>query len=203
MNAQKASDDVTLKPAPEKATTAIREDLAIVFVDMDNSSSLVSKVGDLEFLRMGQEFRQRVTNLLPDYHGKAMKWTGDGFVGVFQDPREAFDFVSRFMQSLHDEPIAPAIEANERNAPPLSIRASIHVAEVLLAKTSYGEEMLGAGVNYAARITSIANPGEAIVSRSARESLREDQAARLGPPERFNVKNVESEVFRLQPRGQE
>ena len=89
-----------------------------------------------------------VRSQLARFSGREVNTTGDGFVATFDAParaiRCAVDIVAA-MRSLG-----------------LEIRAGVHTGEVELR----GDDIGGVSVNTAARVQSLARPGEVLVSRT-------------------------------------
>jgi class 3 adenylate cyclase len=80
-----------------------------------------------------------------------VKTTGDGFLAVFDGPARAV----RCARAIGDAVGAFGLE----------IRAGAHTGEVELR----GEDVGGVAVHAAARIASLAGPGEVLVSRTVKE----------------------------------
>jgi class 3 adenylate cyclase len=188
---------VTKEQGEVKREPVVRKVLALLFADIVGSTAHQAAAGDLVFADALGECRERTALLLATHRGRLVKWIGDGFFAVFEDAASALTFATALQQSMSRDPI---VVAGHR----LAIRIGLHVGKVLLCQTSYGEEILGADVNLAARVSAMANPDEVINSRAAREDLPESQRSLLGPPDgHLLIKGVGDpiEVTRLHPAG--
>jgi class 3 adenylate cyclase len=119
-------------------------------------------------------------------------------MSVFQTVSNAFDFAVSLQRSLLDDPISvvPGDIPQERSnqSASLSLRLAIHVGPALLIQTSYGDDVFGAAVNLAARLTACAVPGEVVVSTPARLALSSEQRLLLHPSERLALKSLGSQI---------
>ena len=70
--------------------------------------------------------------------------------------------------------IQKQVEAKAGEGQPLRLRIGIHLGDVVVQ----GEDLMGDGVNIAARIEGIADPGGVALSRAVYEQVRD----RLAPP---------------------
>jgi class 3 adenylate cyclase len=158
--------------------------LAIVFGDIAGTALLVSQAGDFFVANALRQFFGRLENFQTTHHARFVKTVGDGFMAVFEDLSDAFAFAVSLQQSLTQDPITVERAAESPARPhQLSLRVSLHIGSVLVMKTSYGEEVFGADVNVAARLSSFAKPGEIVVSGLACHDLPARQQAILKPAE--------------------
>ena len=98
---------------------------------------------------------------VPTHAGRSMlKVPADGFIAEFPDGAQAL----RCAFELHAD---LARFNTHRDAAPLGMRVGIHVAEVIVEAFN----VLGDGVNVAAGLAELANPGETIVSTQMRDQL--------------------------------
>lgn len=142
-------------------------------------------------------WRQFVTDvsrgLLPSYGGRMVKSLGDGMMLEFESVQPA---------------IQAAIAANQRiesgnegvpQARQFHLRIGIHAADVIIDEL----DRYGAGVNLAARLTTLAGPGEIVVSSAVRDHLTQDLNADIEDLGDCFVKHVERPVraYRVGPPG--
>jgi len=158
--------------------------LAIVFADVVGFSALVATHGDLVAVVTLRAFRSEVERLATAYRGRCIKWIGDTFLAVFEDVANVIPFAAALTRSRSQQ-TAPA---NWR------LRFSLHLATVFIEQTSYGEEILGAGVNIAGHLTSSAEANQMVVSQAARQAMPSEQVAFLGPMERVHLKGMAEET---------
>ncbi len=103
------------------------------------------------------------SRVIPTHQGRLVKSLGDGLRIEFEQPHMAVAAA----QALHD-----ALERDNLELPAqqhMRLRAGINVSQV------YADErdIYGAGVNLAARLADLAQPGETVVSASMRDALVE------------------------------
>jgi adenylate cyclase len=175
-----------VKTKEEKSSNAelVARFLAIVFGDVVGFTALLATHGDLVGAETLREFRRDVETLATAYSGRCNKFAGDAFLVVFEDVANVLPFAAALTRSRSRQ-TAPA---NWR------LRFSLHLATVFIEQTSYGEEILGAGVNIAAHLTSSAEPDQMVVSGAARQALPREQVALLGPTERVHLKGMADET---------
>lgn len=105
-----------------------------------------------------QQAREQV---LPACAGRLVKSLGDGIMVEFEDARQAVQAAAQLHRLL--EPVNEHLGASQK----MAMRAGIHATHVYVDDS----DIYGAGVNLAARIATLAGPGETVVSASARDSL--------------------------------
>ena len=102
-----------------------------------------------------------VRDVLPQYSGRLLKSLGDGLMLEFATPRPAVHAALHIQQLCH---------AAHHGVPPqqrVHLRAGIHTAQYVTDV----HDIYGADVNLAVRLTTLAGPGEIIVSAPVRDQL--------------------------------
>ncbi len=125
---------------------------------------------------------RKIVKELADHHGaRVISWFGDGAIAEFNSPvsavRGAFE-LQRELSAPHN--------AQEIG---LQLRIGIHLADVIVD----GEDLLGDGVNIAARIEAEAEPGGVWVSQAVFEQAKRGAQVRfksLGPRKLKNIEEV-------------
>lgn len=138
-----------------------RQRRALVVVDVVESVRLMQQHEDDvidRWRRFVNDVRQQV---LPPCEGRMVKSLGDGMLLEFRTVPQAVG-ASQALQRL-------ALQLNEGVAPGarIQLRAGLHIADVVIDEI----DIFGAGVNLAARLTSLARPGELVLSAAARDAL--------------------------------
>ena len=151
--------------------------------------------GDLEHLRTAIDVFQREqidqTVLLGDviephvaaHHGRLVKLTGDGFLAEFSSVENA---------------VTCAILVQDRlSSSPLDFRIGVHLGDVI----DDGADIHGEGVNIAARIEALAEPGGISVSAAVYDGVRNRVSAGFEDTGEHSVKNVSApiRVYRVIP----
>ena len=162
---------------------------------------LVADVLDLASLRARDEertleqrrafFAHATSEIVPTHAGRSLsKVLGDGFLAEFPDGAQAVRCAFELHQSLARFNATAA-------APPLGMRVGIHVAEVIVETFN----VTGDGVNLAARLAELANPGETVASAVVRERLTSGIDASVEDLGEQRLRNRERAVraFRLWP----
>jgi class 3 adenylate cyclase/pimeloyl-ACP methyl ester carboxylesterase len=123
--------------------------LAIVlFTDIVDSTALAASLGDRQWREVLHAHHRAVRQELDRHRGREVKTTGDGFLATFDGPARAIRCACAVRDSVHD------LE--------LSIRAGIHTGEIEVADG----DIAGLAVNVAARVCSIADANQVLVSRT-------------------------------------
>jgi adenylate cyclase len=147
---------------------------------------LLTTEGELAVLDVIQHFMRDVERLLTGYQGRCIKSLGDGFLAVFEDVANVIPFAAALSRSQ----LQRTTPANVI----VRLRFSLHLAAVFIWQASYGEEIYGAGVNIGARLISLADPGQIVISQTARQALPKEQIAILGASERVRLMGVAEEL---------
>lgn len=122
--------------------------LTIVFSDIENSTARSSEMGDKKWMEILSHHTQLVTNSVKANRGRIVKNQGDGFMMTFQSARQAI---------LASVAIQRELEAD----PQVRVRIGMHTGEGLMDRQG---DIFGHHVNKAARVSSLADGGQIIVS---------------------------------------
>src|SRR5258706_1099694 len=138
-----------------------RQRRAVLVADVLDSSSLRERDEERSLEQRRAFFAHATSEVIPTHAGRSLsKVLGDGFLAEFPDGVQA----ARCAFELHKG--LARFNANGK-APPLAMRGGIHVAEGIVETFN----VLGDGVNVAARLAELANPGEIVVSAAVRDPL--------------------------------
>lgn len=118
----------------------------VLFTDIVGSTALASRLGDSAWRELLQRHHAIVRRELARFQGRELDTAGDGFFAAFDGPARAVLAASAIRDSLR------ALE--------LEIRAGLHTGE---CEVSDGK-IAGIAVSIGARISSLAAPGEVLVS---------------------------------------
>ena len=124
--------------------------VTLLFTDVVDSTSLVSRLGDTRWRELLSELFEACRRELERFGGREVNTTGDGMVATFDGPARA----------LH---CAAALRRSARTRE-LELRSGVHVGEVELV----GTNVRGIAVHEAARVMAAAAPGEIVVSELTR-----------------------------------
>ena len=165
------------------AGTEQRKLAAIMFTDMVGYSAL-SQRNEALALELLEEHRGVLRGLFPKHQGTEIKTTGDGFLVEFASALAAVRCAVEIQQALAERNQAQPAERQVR------IRIGIHLGDVVRS----AGDVHGDGVNIAARIEPLAEPGGICISNSVYDQIEnkvEHALVRLSRPE---LKNIQTSV---------
>lgn len=131
---------------------SVRSLRTILFTDIVGSTREAAKVGDHRWREILRRHDEIVRRELDRFGGREVKTTGDGFLAIFDGSGRAI----RCAWAIRD---AVAEEG-------LEIRCGLHLGKV----EHHGDDVAGIGVHVGARVASLAEPGEVVVSSTVREA---------------------------------
>lgn len=120
----------------------------VLFTDIVQSTEHAARLGDAAWGRVLDDHDAATRNEVERWRGRLIKSTGDGILATFDGPGRAI----RCALTLRDVLATSDVQ----------IRAGLHTGEIELRGTDVG----GLGVHIAARVQSLASPGEVLVSRT-------------------------------------
>ena len=123
----------------------------VLFTDIVGSTEKAVSLGDRRWREVLDRHEDLARRRIGEHGGRLVKTTGDGVLATFDGPARAI----RCAEALRSgsEPLG------------LSIRAGIHTGEVELRHSDVG----GVAVHIGARVSSLAGPGEILVSRTVKD----------------------------------
>jgi len=176
-------------------TGSQRQRRAVLVADVLDSASVRGRDEERSLAQRRAFFALATSELIPTHAGRSLsKVLGDGFLAEFPNGVHAAMCAFDLHRSLARLNATTA-------APPLGMRVGIHVAEVIVETFN----VLGDGVNVAARLAELANPGETVVSAAARDQLTSGVDASVEDLGEQRLRNRERAVraFRLWPPAQQ
>ena len=133
----------------------------VVVVDVVESVRLM-ELDEEDFVRRWQAFVGEVkTKLLQAHGGRLVTSTGDGFLLEFEAVPPAIQCAIAMQTAI--------AQTNEGRAADrwMGLRVGAHVTDVFVDE----HDIYGSGVNLAARLTTLAGPGEIVVSADVRDGV--------------------------------
>ena len=170
---------------------ARRQRRAVLVADVLDSATLSERDEERTLEQRRAFFAHATSEVIPTHAGRSLsKILGDGFLAEFPDGVQAARCAFELHQGLARFNAAAA-------APPLGMRVGIHVAEVIVETFN----VLGDGVNIAARLAELANPGETVVTAAVRDQLTSGVDASVEDLGEQRLRNRERAVraFRVWP----
>lgn len=123
----------------------------ILFTDIVGSTELASRLGDAAWRKLLNQHHAIVRRELGRFQGRELDTAGDGFFAAFDGPARAVSAADAIRDPLR--------------AIGLEIRAGLHTGE---CEVSDGK-IVGIAVSIGARIASLAQPGEVMVSSTVKD----------------------------------
>ena len=168
--------------------TEHRQLVAIMFTDMVGYSTLAER-SEAFGLALLEEHRKILRSVFPRFNGVEVKTIGDGFLVEFNSALEAVECAIEIQRALAKR--NTDVPVNER----IDVRIGIHIGDVI----HRDGDVLGEGVNIAARIQSLASPGGICVSVDVERQIRNKVSGRLVPIGPAALKNIQApiDLFRV------
>lgn len=137
------------------------ETTTIMFADVVESVRLIAQDERANVIRIRTLLLQLATDTATRFGGTVLERRGDGLLMRFNETRQAANCALAF----HAE--CRVFNQDCDSAQTIALRVGIHHSEVLSDHAS----IYGQGINLAARVASLAGPGETVVSSLARDQL--------------------------------
>jgi len=125
---------------------------SVLFTDIVGSTERAASLGDQNWRFLLDRHDQLVREQIQRFHGRELNTTGDGFVASFDGPARAI----RCGQAI----------AHEVRAMGLHLHVGLHTGECEVRDTG---DLGGLAVHIAARVCSLAEPGEILVSGTVKD----------------------------------
>jgi adenylate cyclase len=139
--------------------------------------------------------RHATTHVLPQHEGRMVKSLGDGIMVEFESPRNATNAAVQLHRYF--DTVNAALPPEQQ----LYLRAGLNTAQVYIDDI----DIYGSGVNLAARVASLAGPGETMVTAEVRDGLTDGLDAKVEDMGECYLKHVAQPVraFRVGEAGPE
>ncbi len=167
---------------------------AIVFTDGVNFTARMSE-NEEHALSLIQRDLALMSDLCQRYEGRVLKYTGDGLLMYFISAVKAVACAMEIQKQIADAAaLLPHTDV-------MVHRIGIHLGDIFISET----DVMGTGVNIAARLQTEAEPGGICVSQTVYDVVKNAMTFKsvyLGPRELKNIKEVVP-VYRILPASQE
>jgi len=158
------------------------EQLAILFADVCDSTSIYESIGDTQALALISGLFAVLTAKVGAHGGKIVKTLGDGMVCEFKDADGAFETACDLQ--------AAAVAAEAGAEPKLTIKVGFTWGPVV----TEGGDVFGDTVNVCARIVALANPRQVLTTQETVEALSAPLGERCRQLYPMKVRGRSSEV---------
>ena len=166
---------------------------AILAADVAGYSRLMGADEEGTLERLKAHRRQLVDPKITEHHGRIVKNTGDGLLAEFASVVDAVRCAAEVQRGMLDR--EPEV-ADERR---IRFRIGINLGDVI----AEGGDIFGDGVNVAARLEALAEPGGICVSRVVRDQIRDKLPYPFEDRGEQSVKNIARpvRVYALRPEA--
>jgi TolB-like protein/class 3 adenylate cyclase len=160
--------------------TATRRLAAILAADVAGYSRLMGADEEGTHERLKAHLRELIDPKIAEHRGRIVKNTGDGLLAEFASVVDAVRCAEEIQRGMIDrEPEVP----EERR---IRFRIGVNLGDVI----AEGEDIFGDGVNIAARLEALAEPGGIWVSRMVHDQVRDKLTFAFEDLGEQHVKNI-------------
>ena len=153
---------------------------AILAADVAGYSRLMGEDEEGTHARLQAHLRELVDPKIAEHRGRTVKNTGDGFLVEFQSVVDAVRCAVEAQRGMIDrEPEVP----EERR---IRFRIGVNLGDVIVEE----HDIFGDGVNVAARLEGLAEPGGICISRVVRDQIRDKLPYSFADMGEQQVKNI-------------
>jgi adenylate cyclase len=168
---------------------ATRRLAAILAADVAGYSRLMGMDEEGTLDRLKAHRRQLVDPKIKEHHGRIVKTTGDGLLVEFPSVVDAVRCAAEIQRGVVDRDSEMAEDRRIR------FRVGINLGDIIADEG----DIFGDGVNVAARLEALAEPGGICISRVVRDQIRDKLSYAFEDMGEQSVKNIARPV-RLCPR---
>src|SRR5215471_17768132 len=154
--------------------------IAIVAADVAGYSRLMHHDEEVTHAKLTALLADAVAPAIAEHGGRIVKNTGDGFLAEFPSAVEAVRAAAQFQTRIKELTID---DAEDRC---IAFRVGINIGDVIVEP----HDVFGDGVNIAARLESIAEPGGIRISSSVYDHARGKVAVEFADLGEHNLKNI-------------
>src|SRR6201993_2030920 len=153
---------------------------AIVAADVAGYSRLMHCDEEATHAKLTALLADGVTPAIAEHGGRIVKNTGDGFLAEFPSAVEAVRAAIQFQDRIRE------LAADEAEDDRIALRVGINIGDVIVEP----HDIFGDGVNIAARLENIAEPGGICISSSAYDHVRGKVGVEFADLGEQNLKNI-------------
>jgi ABC-type transport system substrate-binding protein/class 3 adenylate cyclase len=170
-------------------TEARRQLKAIMFTDVVGYSRMMGENESLAIERI-KHHHQFVRTLLSGYKGKEQDSAGDGFLLLFDSALEALEYAVALQKGQQRE------NRKTPDLPPIKLRIGIHLGDIVVE----GDAAYGEGLNLAARVEPLAEPGGICITQEVHSQVRHKTDLPIQSIGHRELKNISHapELFRIE-----
>src|SRR6516164_6461430 len=172
---------------------AVRRLAAILAADVAGYSRLMGADEEGTHERLKAHLRQLVEPKISEHKGRIVKNTGDGLLAEFPSVVDAVRCAAEWQRAMIDR------EAGLPEDRRIRFRIGINLGDVIVED----DDIFGDGVNVAARLEALAEPGGISISREVRNQIRDRLPYAFEDLGEQSVKNIARpvRVYALRPEA--
>src|SRR3984957_16313806 len=172
---------------------AVRRLAAILAADVAGYSRLMGADEEGTHARLQAHRRELVDAKIGEHSGRIVKTTGDGILAEFGSVVDAVRCAAEVQRAMIDR--EAGMPENRR----IRLRIGINLGDVIVED----DDIFGDGVNVAARLEALSDPGGLCISRMVRDQIRDKLAYAFEDLGEQNVKNIARPVpvYALRPEA--
>src|SRR6266853_5618619 len=160
--------------------TATRRLAAILAADVAGYSRLMGADEEGTHERLKAHRRELVDPKISEHSGRIVKTTGDGMLVEFASVVDAVRCAAEVQRAMVDR------EAGMPEDRRIRFRIGINLGDIIVD----GDDIFGDGVNVAARLEALSDPGGICISRMVRDQIRDKLAYAFEDLGEQSVKNI-------------
>jgi adenylate cyclase len=153
---------------------------AILAADVAGYSRLMGADEEGTLSALKSHRKELVDPLIAEHHGRIVKTTGDGLLIEFASIVDAVRYAVVMQQGMKER------NANVDESLRVRFRVGINLGDVIIDE----DDIFGDGVNVAARLEALVEPGEICVSATVREHVGEKLPIGFADMGEHRVKNI-------------
>jgi adenylate cyclase len=172
---------------------SVERKLAAIFAaDVEGYSRLMGR-DEVGTLRTLTAYRVIIDRLIASHRGRIFNTAGDSLVADFGSAVDAAQCAVEVQKAIAKE------NADRPAGEQMRFRIGIHVGDIIVQ----GDDIYGDGVNIAARLEALSDPGGLCVSRMVRDQIRDKLAYPFEDRGEQSVKNIARpvRVYALRPEA--
>jgi TolB-like protein/class 3 adenylate cyclase len=153
---------------------------AILAADVAGYSRLMHRDEEVTHAKLTALLKETIHPAIAEHGGRVVKNTGDGFLAEFPSAVEAVRAAMVFQTRIHELTLGDTEDTR------IALRVGINIGDVIVEP----HDIFGDGVNIAARLESIAEPGGICISSSTYDQVRGKVGVEFADLGEQNVKNI-------------
>src|SRR5215471_14431070 len=158
----------------------VRRLTAILAADVAGYSRLMGADEEGTHERVKAHFRELVNPKVGEHRGRIVKNTGDGFLAEFSSVVDAVRCAVELQRAMVDR------EAGMPEDRRIRFRVGVNLGDIIVEDA----DIFGDGVNVAARLEALAEPGGICISRAVRDHIRDKLDLAFEDLGEQSVKNI-------------